>query len=718
MSHRSLSSSHGEALNGDSIQRAQPRRVTGHLTKSVLAPAAVLERSFHEFRSLWATRRVLPAKGTRARQRWSLIRAPDPGGRRRAGTLPAGMTTERRLGSGLLVLAGVLSVCLWSGPAGAAPLGPSRAVALVMVRDLTWSTAPPMLDGFARANVSMRTVEPQGGAADVYLTLGKGSRTSAPDDQGLGRVEVRPGGDLRLLDWGGLLDHDQRSRFPGTLGAVGQSLFESGRNWALVASDREAAAVAATSWGAVPESYPGTADGLERALLTWPDVLFVATSPGALPRVLDRLVGRCSLVVSVSTEAGNRHLGVFAASPACGLGTGGLASPSTHHDQLVTLPDVTSTLMALAGVDQPASASGHPARPAAGVARAELVGRDHRAWTADRARPAFVWLFVALHAAGAVTVVRWRRARPVVCSALLAIPAAGFLMMLVPWWRAGTPAGLLAGASFAAAIAVPAFLLVQRDRTLGVAALAALTAGVVAVDALFGSPLQVDAPFGNSPVTGARFFGVGNIGSGFLVAGLLVAGGLALDRWGRRAWFYVAAALAAGAVAGGAPQFGADVGGVLFAVPAYGLLLLGIRTPQLRLRHLALLAGAAVVAVALFAAVDLARDAGEQTHVAKALGLRGLADDVVRKATLAARTLGNPMGLVVAAALAALALTRYSPGSRPAIRCTSYAVVAAAALGSLLNDSGVIVAASVGAVAWPAGVLVASGSREQATSTI
>ena len=227
------------------------------------------------------------------------------------------------------------------------------------------------------------------------------------------------------------------------------------------------------------------------------------------------------------------------------------------------------------------------------------------------------------------------------------------------------------------------------------------------MDAFFGSPLQVDAPFGNSPVVAGRFFGVGNIGSGFLAAGLVVAGALAIDRWGRRAVPWVATALAAGVVAGGAPQFGADVGGVLFAVPAYGLVLLGARRARVTLRHLLLLGAAAALALGLFVAVDLARDAGSQTHLAKSVGGDGLGDEIARKATRAVATVKAPMANLVLIAAGALGLTRWSPGPRPALRFGAYAVLAAAVLGSVLNDSGLNVAAAVLAVAWPAAVAIA-----------
>ena len=170
----------------------------------------------------------------------------------------------------------------------------------------------------------------------------------------------------------------------------------------------------------------------------------------------------------------------------------------------------------------------------------------------------------------------------------------------------------------------------------------------------------------------------------------------------------VVAALTAGAVAGGAPQFGADVGGVLFAIPAYGLLLLGARRGRVTVRHVLVVVGVAALALALFVAVDLARDTGSQTHLARSVRGDGLADEVVRKAERAIRTVKAPMANLVVVAVAALALTRFSPGPRRGLRFASYAVVVAAVLGSVLNDSGMNVAAAVLAVAWPAGMAVAS----------
>jgi hypothetical protein len=616
-------------------------------------------------------------------------------------------------------IAAVATVLAFFVHGGAAAGVADRPVTLLLVTDLTWATAPEGLDRFAKASLSMRSAEAQSAAPDTYLSIGKGGRSEGlGPGVGVGRVVPGPDGGLRLVDWPRLQRHDRRLHYGGTLGSVGQALHDHNRTWALASDDKDAAAVAATAEGIVPAVYPGTAAGIAAAIAAAPDAVVVAVPRPALADVLRRLSNPCTLVASASTPDDNRHLGVLAASPACGLGTAGLASPSTHHAHLGTLADVSRTFLALSGVPRAPSSTGGILTAGPPIERTRLVDADRRTWAADRARTKLVWLFVALHALGALIVVRSVRARTVVSCGLLAIPAASFLVMLVPWWRWGFWGAIVTGGVLSMAMAVGGVMLAGRDVRLGVGVLAATVAAVVGVDAVLGGPLEIDAPFGNSPVVAGRFFGVGNIGSGFLVAGLLVAGALAIDRHGRRSLPWVGGAFAAGVVAGGAPPFGADVGGILFSVPSYGLLLFGWRDAKFRLRHVLWLVAAAVAAVAVFAVVDFAREAGRQTHLARAVGRDGLVDDVARKGARAVQTIKAPMSNVILIAAAALALTRPSFRARRALRYGGYALLLAAVAGSILNDSGLNVAAAVLAVAWPAAVATAAPARaEPATAT-
>ena len=271
-------------------------------------------------------------------------------------------------------------------------------VALVVVADLTWSNAPLALDGYAKANLSMRSAPRQSGTGDTYLSLGKGGRSAAPAGAG-------------PFDWTALRGHDAGLRQGGTLGTLGQALQDGRRRWALVTDDWQAVPLAATATGTVPATYPGTADGVRRALQAQPHAVFVAVPHWRLPATIELLSGACTLVVSGSTPAANRSLGVLAASNRCGLGTAGLASPSTHRAHLATLPDVSATFLHLLGRTVPASVTGGPVTPAGAADRRDLVERGQRSWTADRARMVFVPLFVVLHGIGATVAVRRRRAQ-------------------------------------------------------------------------------------------------------------------------------------------------------------------------------------------------------------------------------------------------------------------------------------------------------------------
>jgi hypothetical protein len=631
------------------------------------------------------------------------------------------------------LVAGVGAAVVVAVPAAAVPTATptptassrrtSGPVVLVLVPQLTWATAPTSLDAFAKANLSMRTADADSDAEDVYLTLGKGARSAHPGRRGddavppVDRIHDNTGdntGDdtadsgLVLADWADLVRYDRSLDYGGTLGLLGGALQAAGRRWGLVSSDGRAAPVAAAPNGIVPLAYPGTADGLQAALLAQLDAVFVAVPAGGLETVLPLLARSCTIVASATTPGGSRHLGVVATSTACGLGAGGLRSSSTHHAALATLPDVTATFLHAVGARVPSEVAGSVLAASAPVRRDVLVERDRRTWTVDHLRGSFVWLYVLLNVIGAAVVVLLPRWRAAACAILLGIPAASFLMTLVPWWRGGWWGGLLAGGGFAALIGFVALVVMRRDVVVGLCLVTASTAAVVAVDAVLGGPLEVDAPFGNSPVVAGRFFGVGNIASGFLVGGLVIAATLALSRWGRPATGVVALAFVVGLIAGSAPQFGADVGGALFAVPAYGLVLLGTRPRRITVRDVILIVSSALVAVLLFVAVDLARHAGSQTHLAKSLGHGGLVDTLERKAGSALATVLGPMALIVVVGAVVLVLTRFSPGPTRIVRIGALAVVLAAVLGSALNDSGLNVGAAVVAVAWPAAVMLES----------
>jgi hypothetical protein len=607
-----------------------------------------------------------------------------------------------------LALAALALVGPGATAAGAAQGGDRKPAVLLLVPELRWADAPPELGDWAKTSLSLRSAHPRADAADGYLSIGKGGRSAAPGT-GVGPVVPTSEGGVRLARWEDLRRHDRSLGYSGELGALGEALARWGRPWALVADDPAAAAAVADRRGVVPRAEPGGATSVEPLLTGGTDAVVVAVPADQVGAVASGAAAGgagCVVVASVSSPDRNRHLGVLATSPGCGLGQDGLTSPATHQEHLSTLVDVGPTFLAQLGVPRPAGMGGSPAEPSGPVSVADLVERDERVVVADRARAPFIWLFVLLHAAGAAVALRRRWFRPAVAYGLLAVPPTSFLVMAVPWWRWGAGGAVVAGAAIAATLAVVAAILGRRDVRLGLGFLAAVTAAVVGIDALFGGQLEIDAPFGNSPVVAGRFYGVGNIGSGFLAAAILLAAGLALDRWGTRALPASGTAMAAGVVAGGAPWFGADVGGVLSAVPAYGTLALGWRRGRPSARLVLPLVAATLLVLAVFVAVDLSRPAVSRTHLGRVVG-DDLVGDVTRKAGKALATVKSPLPLVILIGGVVLARTVRRLDSRPALQATAWALGVAGVLGSVLNDSGLLVGAAVMAMAWPALMVLA-----------
>jgi hypothetical protein len=156
----------------------------------------------------------------------------------------------------------------------------------------------------------------------------------------------------------------------------------------------------------------------------------------------------------------------------------------------------------------------------------------------------------------------------------------------------------------------------------------------------------------------------------------------------------------------GLPIFGADVGGVLAAVPAFVLtaaLLLGARLGP---RTVVLGAGGTALALGAFSIFDLARPSSQRSHLGRLLeqidadGWGAFTQVVERKAEANLSVLTrSPWTLMVPAALAFVAYLVYrSPSALgaiqrrvPQLRAALAGLLLAGILGFALNDSGIAV---------------------------
>jgi hypothetical protein len=401
-----------------------------------------------------------------------------------------------------------------------------------------------------------------------------------------------------------------------------------------------------------------------------------------------------------------------------GLRPGLLRSAYTRHAGVVALVDVAPTILDLLRVERPSRMEGRPFE--FGRAGGDL---EHRlAWLADtntraqfrdravtQAGGVFAGCVFTLAGLAAIWLPRARRRDAGV--AALEIAALALLFFLPVTALAGlmdfAQSGLrtywwfVVGASILAAVAVYSSA-DRRSITPVIVALSAVV-GVIVVDVLTGARLQFNGTFGYSPTIGGRYAGLGNLGFAQLAAGAVLLAGLVAHRiGGRRGAWCASAILALAIVVDGLPFFGADVGGVLSMVPAFGVTAAMLFGWRFRWRLVAAFGAAAVVLLGLFAAIDLARAPDQRTHLGRLLGGNGGDLWVVLHRKLDANLdVVGATRFAFILPLVYVAIAAYvwrSPGPLGVMRARIPAMNAALAglgivvvLGTLLNDSGIAI---------------------------
>ncbi|HEV2068995.1 MAG TPA: hypothetical protein VGR26_04295 [Acidimicrobiales bacterium] len=453
------------------------------------------------------------------------------------------------------------------------------------------------------------------------------------------------------------------------------------------------------------------------------------------------------VVAPTSGRAGGDGLTVAAfAGP--GMAPGAATSASTNRSGYITLPDVAPTVLRALGLEKPDAMNGTPVVSSAGGGLSpsrleQLAAANERAIFRDKATGPFSVAFIVFqlctYALAVAALTWWPRLRPVVsflALVTLAQPSLTFLSGLFRYDRLGVVGYVLAlfaaGAVMASLVlAIARWSAGRSGRARPLVApllLVGLTLVVLVADILAGGPLQLNTVFGYSPIVAGRFAGYGNLAFALVsMAGLVVVtGGWAaagLRRQGNsgrgvppRKWLIIAAAvLSVVVVADGHPALGADVGGVLTLVPAGLVVLLLLRGRQVRWGHVVAIAGAAVAAMAGFAALDLARPPEERTHVGRFAdqvldGGAGVGTVLARKLDANLSLLFSSVwALIIPVALVFLAfLVRRGPSvvrqleaALPGMRALLVGSLVLAVLGGGLNDSGVAVSAMMLAVLLP-----------------
>jgi hypothetical protein len=455
------------------------------------------------------------------------------------------------------------------------------------------------------------------------------------------------------------------------------------------------------------------------------DPLLTDRTLAATDEMVGRLLGevdldRDAVIVTAPSDPGDGvHLTV-AALRAPGGRTGLLDSATTRRAGYVTLPDLAPTVLDLFGLPRPDSMEGRPyevhprswAAPPAG----RFVEADREARFRDRmlgpVAGTYVFLEILLSLLVVYVLVRhpgWTglcRVFDFVGLWLLAVVPLTFLGAVLNLDTVGPYLALVMGGGAVLALAAAGL----RGPMRPLAALLGLLLALHIGDVVTGSRLQFSTVFSYSPTVGGRFTGFGNLTFGQVAAAaVLLAGIIAYLVPGRRGARIGIGILVVALLADGLPFWGADVGGVLAAVPAFALVALGLRTGRtVSRRRLAALAAGGVAAVGAFGVLDLLRPAGSRTHLGRLFeqmgheGFRPFTDAVERK--IAANLSVIPTSIwipLVPAVLGFYAWLAYGSSLRlgeirnraPQMRPAFVGLLVAAALGLALNDSGIAIPA-------------------------
>lgn len=464
---------------------------------------------------------------------------------------------------------------------------------------------------------------------------------------------------------------------------------------------------------------------------------------------LDRLVGELDgslgdddlLVVLSSVQAARADGLQPSLSPVvlrgAGLGRGLGRAPSTRRDGVVTVMDLSATILDVLGAIKPADMVGSLASGSANAGDvpsfdsriAFLTSMTGTTDAVEEVRGTVVNDFITITVVvlllstllssgwGAAAGVPARRVFRALLVFVLCIPLAALLAVgVLP--RPPTGTGLVLVTVAGAAAAAAALLVSGRRRAVAwpLIGVTALTVFALLADQWAGAPLSFAGLFGYSIVYGARFYGIGNEMAGLLLGSAVVALALAADSYGPRVsdvtkrWAWpLTGLLVIGTAA--APPIGANIGCAVWMPVGFivGWLMLSGRKVWTWKAAVAIAAVIVLVIVA-FAVVDLSGGREGATHIGRALspgeggGLSTLGTMVARKAETNLRVLGRTnWTYLLIAVLLLLGYMRWRPQGNfrelldeyPAFSAAVAAALFAGAVGWFTEDSGIIVPALV-----------------------
>ena len=559
------------------------------------------------------------------------------------------------------------------------------------------------LDDVQTGTVSIRPRYVGDCAAAGWTTLGAGRRAAVG---GLCAPEVQNG---KVTDWAARQAAAAARRGDAQLGTLAGSVP------GCVAAVGPGAALAAAKPDGSVASYQSPEE-------------FVAG--GMQPQCPITLVDAGPLSDQIITQLANRDditLIVTGVGPVAGssdpslqviyrLGTtlsGWLTSASTRREGIVTLTDLTRTLIDFGAPGSSVAVDGSPFAVYGADLTLDAIDAKINAIAAlSNAAPIG---YLALGLGGAVLfvilvtgVLRSRFELPKLILTFGGVLAAAMMLTgAVPWQYSRSPGLFLSVlvAAWSVILTVLALLVARLVQIPNVIAATALTVAAFTLDAALGAVMQPGSLINSRPIFGLRWYGFGNVTfAAYAGAGLILAGYVA-HRFltaGRRA-AAVAAVAAIGfgiVICQGWPSMGSDFGGVIALTPAVLWLMLALSGVRMTWLRLLAIGGSAVLAVALISVLDWFRGPDRRTHLGNFVQriIDGDALDVIsRKAVASADTVASIVGIgaLLIGVVSWIVIFRYVvPRVAPdftTVRSALIATLIVAIVGTVLNDGGIFV---------------------------
>lgn len=396
-----------------------------------------------------------------------------------------------------------------------------------------------------------------------------------------------------------------------------------------------------------------------------------------------------------------------------------LTSDSTRRPGLVTNLDIAPTVLRFLGISVPAYLSGGIMTAAAdtlGGDLSSLLGVSNMIHTVHQQRPPLIQLYILLQivtVVGAALALILKRNnlirywRPLM-AALMLVPLSFLILPLIM-----TDNLMISYMTiFILTSVLTAIFLYRADNTLLFLRIGLVITLLIVLDLALGGNLIKNSIMGYDPISGARYYGIGNEYMGVLVGSsvLFIAAAYQVG-WSknRYAGIFTLIFFAFILYIFISPRWGANFGGSLTALTAFGFTYLGLGSYRLTGKTLSIVLGAAVLFVMFLVLLNLKGEDGIVSHVGRSMvmvsrnGFSEVINILTRKGAMNLKLLRYSLwSRVLLAFLGLMAFLFFQPPGmlkKLKNRYTSLSVgfagiIVGSATAIIVNDSGVVAGAT------------------------